>query len=217
MCFHVFTNPYTLYIVPYIFISNETKNYGITARWGVCSYIFYSIPAETRIVSILYFFRTLFLFLFHSLYIIKFYLGNKYKTYFIMVLVLVTCVSKKISKSMLCHANTRHTLNELKMMMNQMLFRCWCLVDPTAGAVFILVPELPANREQEMPNAKNRQKRGEKKEEKEIAEHKQNLLIYFVCEAFDSRDLLSVKAWHKMEIAFIWKREQERDRAKGRK
>lgn len=40
--------------------------------------------------------------------------------------------------------------------------------------------------------------RSEKKEckrtRKKNAEHKQNLLIYFVCKAFDSRDLLSVKA-----------------------
>ena len=35
---------------------------------------------------------------------------------------------------------------------------------------------------------------------KKRAEHKQNLLIYFVCKAFDSRDLLSVKAETDWEL-----------------
>lgn len=38
------------------------------------------------------------------------------------------------------------------------------------------------------------------REQKKRAEHKQNLLIYFVCKAFDSRDLLSVKAETDWEL-----------------
>lgn len=38
--------------------------------------------------------------------------------------------------------------------------------------------------------------------EKKKTEHKQNLLIYFVCKAFDSRDLLSVKAQNRLGIVY---------------
>lgn len=39
--------------------------------------------------------------------------------------------------------------------------------------------------------------------EKKRAEHKQNLLIYFICKTFDARDLLSVKSRNRMGIAYI--------------